>query len=131
MYKYNDLRLNDVLKNSETYTFVRLNEAPKDPKDKIIRAFLITNEILKEIKKKPNESVLFDDKKEIKLENGKYITSNGKIINVDTFNKVYKLSSPFIKNFLIKKELATNNMLDIIERIHGTKKNIPANKRKL
>lgn len=131
MYKYNDLRLNDVLKESETYKFSRLTEEPKDPKDKIVRAVLITNDVLKLIKRKPNEIVIFDNKKEVKLEAGKYITSNGKTINSETFNKVYNVASIYIKDLLILKESATENMLDMIERIHGSKKNSPTIKRKI
>lgn len=131
MYKYDNLRLNNALKEAETYKFSRLSEEPKDPKDKIVRAILITYDLLKSIKKTPNEVVIFDNKKEIKLEAGKYITSNGKIINQETFNKVYNVASIYIKDLLILKENTTGNMVDIIERIHGNKKNNPSIKRKI
>lgn len=132
MYKYNDLRLNDILERSETYTFRKENKStPKDPKDLMVRAFLLTNEALKEMRKTPNQSVIFDNNKEVKLETGKYITSNGKTINKETFDKVYKVSSTYIKEFLAIRQSSTSNLLDIVERLHGNKTNSPQKKRKI
>lgn len=132
MYKYNDLRLNDILESSETYTFRKENKStPKDPKDLMVRAFLLTNEKLKEMRKTPNQNVIFNNNKEVKLETGKYITSNGKTINQETFNKVYKVSSTYIKEFLAIRQSSTSNLLDIVERLHGNKTNSPQKKRKI
>lgn len=127
MYKFNDERLNDMLSNSESYKYSKNEELPKDPKDKLIRAFLIDAESLKFLKKKPNETVIFNKIQEIKLEVGSYLTSNGRLIKKDNFNKVYKNASPFVKNFLMERSKATESMVDIVERFHG-KRNIPKNK---
>jgi hypothetical protein len=123
MYKFNDIRVNDILKESESYSFSRNEKEPKDSKDKLVRAFLIDVDLLKSIKKNPNEAVIFDKNKEVRLEIGNYLTSNGKLIKKETFEKVYRISSEFTKNFLQERSKATENILDILERFHGKKQN--------
>ncbi len=123
MYKSNDIRVNDILKDSESYKFSRNDEEPKDSKDKIVRALFIDVNLLKSIKRNPNEVIIFNGNKEVRLEIGNYLTSNGKLIKKETFEKVYKKSGDFIKNFLQQRSKATENMLDILERVHGKKQN--------
>ncbi len=128
MYKFNDERVNDLLKTSNSYKFSKNAEEPKDPKDKIIRAFFIDANTLKTLKKNPNETIVFNKNKEIKLELGNYLTSNGKIIKKEVFDKVYKETSYFIKQFLIEKSKSTENIVDILDKLQSRKRHKPSNK---
>lgn len=129
MYKYNDERLNNLLKDAESYKFNKNNGTkPRDPKDLMVRALLIDASFFRDLKKTPNQSVMFD-KKEIKLELGKYVTSNGKTINEDTFKRVYIKSSVLIKDFLNKRN-GMLNLLDRIDKVHGVK-DVPSRNQKV
>lgn len=128
MYKFNDERVNDLLKVSNSYKFDKNTEEPKDPKDKIIRAFFIDINTLKTLKKNPNETIIFNKNKEIKLEVGNYLTSNGKIIKKEVFDKVYKDTSYFVKKFLSERAKSTENIVDILDKLQNRKRHKPSNK---
>lgn len=121
MYKFNDIRLNEILKTADSYTFGRNESPPKDSKDKMVGAVLIDAEFLKSIKKKPNETVVFNDQINVNLEIGKYLTTNGKLIKKETFENVYKKSSAIVVRFLQERSKSNENMLDIIEQLYGKK----------
>jgi hypothetical protein len=128
MYKFNDERVNDLLKVSDSYKFDKNAEEPKDPKDKIIRAFFIDANTLKALKKNPNETIIFNRNKEIKLEVGNYLTSNGKLIKKEVFDKVYKDTSYFVKKFLSERAKSTENIVDILDKLQNRKRHKPSNK---
>ena len=120
MSKFEDQRINDLLNASEA--FKSLTDRP-DPYDKMIRAFMVNKENLDIIKKQPNSQVKLITGNNITLEIGNYITSNGRVLPEDTFNKHYKPASNFVKNFLKNQILLSEAVTtpDIMERIKNNK----------
>lgn len=118
MNKFEDKRLNDYF--SETECFKAVSDRP-DPNDKMVRAFLINKASLEAIKQKPNTTIKMKNGKLVKLELGNYLTSNGRLLSEDVFNKHYKPASDLIKSFLKNRIQLSDSVPDIIERIHGKK----------
>lgn len=129
MSKFEDQRINDLLKDSEAYKSLTDRT---DPHDKMVRAFLVNKENLDILKKHPNSQVKLTTGSTITLEIGSYVTSNGRVLPEETFNKHYKPASAFVKNFLKQKISLADSLPDIMERIQKNKiqkpsRNIPKN----
>lgn len=118
MNKFEDIRVNDYFEQAECFKAV--SERP-DPHDKMVRAFLIDRSSLEALRQKPNATIKLKNGKTVKLEMGHYITSNGKILTPDVFEKHYKPASALIKSFLKERIALADSIPDIIERIHGRK----------
>lgn len=118
MSKFEDQRINDLLKESETYKSLTDRA---DPNDKMIRAFLVNKENLDIIKKHPNSQAKLVTGTVINLEMGSYVTSNGRVLAEDTFKKHYKQGSSFVKSFLKNKISLADTLPDIMERIQANK----------
>lgn len=123
MSKFEDQRINDLLKDSEA--FKSLTDRA-DPYDKMIRAFLVNQESLAVLKKQPNSQVKLISGTVVTLEMGSFITSNGRVLQEDTFKKHYKPASSFVKTFL-KNQISLSETLgpNIMERIQNNKGNKP------
>lgn len=118
MSKFEDQRINDLLKDSEAYKSLTDRA---DPNDKMIRAFLVNKESLDILKKTPNSQAKLITGTTISLELGSYITSNGRVLQEETFKKHYKQASSFVKSFLKNKISLADTMPDIMERIQANK----------
>lgn len=129
MFQFEDEKINEYLKNSESFKIFNTNIIPKDKKDLLVRAFKVDKTSLSAIKKKPNEKVKLINGNSITLELESYITSNGKSFENDKFNSIYKPAGELVKNFLTRKQESLNNIEDILDRIHN--KNKPNNKPKI
>jgi len=116
MSKFEDKRINDFLQESDAY---KSTTDRQDPNDKMIRAFILNKENLDIIKQKPNSQVKLKEGKSVTLEFGSYITSNGRVLAPETFQKHYKPASSFVKSFLKNKINLSDNVPDIIERLHN------------
>lgn len=118
MSKFEDQRINDLLKDSEAYKSLTDRA---DPNDKMIRAFLVNKESLDILKKTPNSQAKLITGTTISLELGSYVTSNGRVLAEETFKKHYKQASSFVKTFLKNKISLADTMPDIMERIQSNK----------
>jgi hypothetical protein len=118
MSKFEDQRINDLLKDSEAYKSLTDRT---DPNDKMIRAFLVNKESLDILKKTPNSQAKLITGTTISLELGSYVTSNGRVLAEETFKKHYKQASSFVKTFLKNKISLADTMPDIMERIQANK----------
>jgi len=118
MSKFEDQRINDLLKDSEAYKSLTDRA---DPNDKMIRAFLVNKESLDILKKTPNSQAKLITGTTISLELGSYVTSNGRVLQEETFKKHYKQASSFVKTFLKNKISLADTMPDIMERIQANK----------
>lgn len=119
---FNDSRINEKFKNSEIYSST---VERKNPRDKIVRAFIIDKNSLKEIKRNPNEEIALSDGKSISLEVGCFITNNGRVLSQEMFNSNYKPATDFIKKFLSNKINNDKIEENIIERVHNKRNNTP------
>jgi hypothetical protein len=119
MSQFEDDKVNEYLKNSESYKIADRNIKPKDSKDLMVRAFQVNKESLLIIKKKPNDILKLKDGKQINLEIDTFITSNGKSFSPEKFASIYKPAGQLVKNFLQLRQDSLLNTPDILEKIHG------------
>lgn len=129
MFPFEDEKINEYLKNADSFKIFNTNVILKDKKDLLVRAFKVDKTSLSAIKKKPNDQVKLNNGNSISLELNSYVTSNGKLLESDKFNTLYKPAGELVKNFLTRKQESLNNIEDIIDRIHN--KNKPNNKPKI
>lgn len=123
MSKFEDQRINDLFETSEVY---KSTTERNDAADKMVRAFLLDKTSLDIIKLKPNTTIKLTTGNSIVLEVGSFITSNGRVLAEDIFKKNYKPAGNFLKAFLAKKISLSENIPDIIERLHNKQNNKPS-----
>ncbi len=119
MSRFEDKRINDYFSDADSFKAI---SERSDPNDKMVRAFLINKDALDAIKQKPNAQIKLKNGKTIVLEIGTYLTSNGKILSEDVFNNHYKPASLFVKSFLKSRIQLSENIPEIIEKIHNKSK---------
>ena len=104
--------LNDLIINRGE--IFKINTSPKnlkDKKDAMVRAVLLNTDVYVKLK---GVATSLRDGNKVKLIDGYVITSNGRVMEPDKFNKLYQPASKLIGIFINKKsELINNEELSI------------------
>ena len=99
--------LNDlIIKRGEIF---KINTSPKnlkDKKDAMVRAVLLNTDVYVKLK---GVATSLRDGNKVKLIDGYVITSNGRVMEPDKFNKLYQPASKLIGIFINKKSESINN----------------------